>query len=104
MEDLSSTPKKFFNHVFNFEEKSKSEISNILQYALLSVIPLMILNKTMEIYVPNEDESKSTIEIEYSKSLPTTPEIDKSFSDFIQEEKKKKNNLKVSKSANNKKA
>ena len=44
------------------------------------------------------------IEIEYFKSLPTTPEIDKSFSDYFQEEKKKKNNLKVSKSANNKKA
>ena len=42
------------------------------------------------------------IEIEYFKSLPTTPEIDKSFSDFIKAEKKKKNNLKVSKSENKK--
>ncbi len=44
------------------------------------------------------------IEIEYFESLPTTPETDKSFSDYFQEEKKKKNNLKVSKSANNKPA
>lgn len=44
------------------------------------------------------------IEIEYFKSLPTTPEIDKSFSDYFQEQKKKKNNLKLSKNANNKKA
>jgi len=44
------------------------------------------------------------IEIEYFKSLPTTPEIDKSFSDYFQEQKKKKNNLRVSKSENNKKA
>jgi len=29
------------------------------------------------------------IEIEYFKSLPTRPEIDKSFSDYFQEEKKK---------------
>ena len=39
------------------------------------------------------------IEIEYFKSLPTTPEIDKSFSDYFQEEKKKKTNLKLSKRA-----
>jgi hypothetical protein len=44
------------------------------------------------------------IEIEYFKSLPTTPEIDKSFSDYFQEQKKKKNNLKLSKNSNNKKA
>ena len=43
------------------------------------------------------------IEIEYFKSMPTTPEIDKSFSDYFQEQKKKKNNLKLSKSSNNKK-
>lgn len=44
------------------------------------------------------------IEIEYFKSLPTTPEIDKSFSDYFQEEKKKKNNLQKLKSVGNGKA
>lgn len=44
------------------------------------------------------------IEIEYFKSLPTTPETDKSFSDYFQEEKRKKNNLKRSKDVMDKKA
>jgi hypothetical protein len=44
------------------------------------------------------------IEIEYFKSLPTTPEIDKSFSDFIKAEKKKKNMLKRTKGVSDKKA
>lgn len=44
------------------------------------------------------------IEIEYFKSLPTTPETDKSFSDYFQEEKKKKNMLKRTKGVSDKKA
>jgi hypothetical protein len=44
------------------------------------------------------------IEIEYFESLPTTPETDKSFSDYFQKEKKKKNMLKRAKGVSDKKA
>jgi len=36
---------------------------NIIQYALLAIIPIVILNKTMQKYVPEADEQKGTLEI-----------------------------------------
>lgn len=53
----------FFKHVFNFDDNSKSEILNILQYSILAIIPVVILNKTMQKYVPEADEQKSSVEL-----------------------------------------
>jgi len=63
MEDTNSTKKSFIKHVFNFDDDSKSDMINIIQYALLAIIPIVILNKTMQKYVPEADEQKGTLEI-----------------------------------------
>jgi len=69
MESLDETTKKisskigFFKHVFNFEEDSKTDILNIIQYAILSIIPIVILNKLSQKYVPEADEEKGSFEI-----------------------------------------
>lgn len=55
--------KSFFKHVFNFDDDSKSEILNILQYALIAIIPIVLLNKSMSKYVPEADDKKSSLEI-----------------------------------------
>jgi hypothetical protein len=61
--DNSDESKSFFKHVFNFDDDSKSEILNILQYSLVALIPIVILNKTMQRYVPEADDKKSSLEI-----------------------------------------
>jgi hypothetical protein len=61
--DSSDNSKSFFKHVFNFDDDSKSEILNILQYSLIAIIPIVILNKTMQKYVPESDDMKSSLEI-----------------------------------------
>jgi len=53
----------FFKHVFNFDEESKAEMLNIVQYAVLALIPVIILNKLMQRYVPEADDEKSSVEI-----------------------------------------
>ena len=53
----------FFKHIFNFDDNSKSEILNIIQYALISIIPIIILNKLSQRYVPEADEEKGSLEI-----------------------------------------
>ena len=53
----------FVKHVFNFDEESKSEILNIIQYAVLALLPIIILNKVMQKYVPEADDEKKSIEI-----------------------------------------
>ena len=53
----------FFKHVFNFDEDSKTGMLNIIQYAVLALIPVIILNKLMQRFVPEADDDKSSIEI-----------------------------------------
>jgi hypothetical protein len=53
----------FFKHVFNFNQESKDEMLNIIQYAILAIIPVIILNKLMQRFVPEADDEKSSIEI-----------------------------------------
>ena len=53
----------FFKHVFNFNQESKDEMLNIIQFAILAIIPIVILNKLMQRFVPEADDEKSSIEI-----------------------------------------
>lgn len=62
--DISDDSKKnFFKYVFNFDNDSKCEMLNLLQYTLLSIVPIVALNKAMSKYVPEADENKSSAEI-----------------------------------------
>ena len=53
----------FFKHVFNFNEDSKSEMLNIIQYAVLALIPIIIINKAMQRFVPEADDTKKSVEL-----------------------------------------
>jgi hypothetical protein len=55
--------KTFFSHVFSTTEEGKAEILNVLQYSLLGVIPIVILNKCIQRVIPDADSEKSTLEI-----------------------------------------
>ena len=61
--DDGSKSKGFIKHVFNFDDDSKSEMLNIIQYALLAIIPVVALNKSMQKMVPEADENKTSLEI-----------------------------------------
>jgi hypothetical protein len=53
----------FFRYVFNFDDDSKAEFSNAMQYSLLSVIPVILLNKSVNKIIPDVDEEKGSIEL-----------------------------------------
>ena len=61
--DSSDDSKGFLKHVFNFDDDSKYDLLNIIQYAMIALIPVIILNKSMSTYVPEADEKKSSIEL-----------------------------------------
>jgi len=63
MDSSDDSNKNFFKHVFNFDDDSKSDILNIVQYALIALIPVVILNKTLAKYVPEADDRKGSLEI-----------------------------------------
>jgi len=63
MDNSNDENKNFFKHVFNFDDDSKSEMLNIIQYTLLAIIPIILLNKSISKYVPEADEKKGSLEI-----------------------------------------
>jgi len=63
LEDGAKSKLGFFKHVFNMNDDSKANISNIVQYALIAIIPIVILNKTMQKYVPEADDEKGSFEL-----------------------------------------
>jgi hypothetical protein len=69
MESLDETAKNissnmgFFKHVFNFDDDSKSDMLNIIQYAIIALVPIVVLNKVMQKYVPEAEEEKGSVEL-----------------------------------------
>lgn len=66
LDELSKTSHgkpSFMKHVFNFDENSKAEILNIIQYIVLALIPVVIVNKLTQKFVPEADDEKGSIEI-----------------------------------------
>ena len=65
METLTETAKgnTFIKHVFNFDSDSKADLLNIIQYSGLALIPIISLNKLMQVYVPEASDEKGSIEL-----------------------------------------
>ena len=52
----------FLSHVFSSTEEGKAEILNVIQYAFMAIIPIVILNKSIQRFIPEADTEKSTLE------------------------------------------
>ena len=53
----------FFQYVFNFDEDNKAALLNMIQYTILAIIPVLIILKITKHIIPEEDESKGSLEI-----------------------------------------
>jgi len=63
LENTSKSATGFFKHVFHFDEDSKGDMLNIVQYSVLAIVPIVLVNKVMQKYVPEADEEKGSLEI-----------------------------------------
>ena len=50
----------FFSHVFNFEQNSRNEMVNIMQYTVFAIICVTLLNRFIQDYMPEVDKEKGT--------------------------------------------
>jgi hypothetical protein len=57
------SPGEFFNHVFNFDSDNKANMLNLIQYILIGIVPIVLTLKAIKIYIPEEDDTKQTLEI-----------------------------------------
>jgi len=53
----------FFNTVFNMDGDSKAEMLNLVQYIIIAIIPCVFILKSVRYVVPEEDDSKGSIEL-----------------------------------------
>jgi len=60
---IEPTKKTFLGHVFSSSEEGKAEFLNVIQYALMAVIPIVILNKSIQRFIPEADTEKSSLEV-----------------------------------------
>ena len=66
MENLVETKdskKTFLSHVFSNNEEDKGELLNVSQYAVMGVVPIIVLNKTIQRFIPEADPDKSSVEL-----------------------------------------
>ena len=54
---------EFFNHVFNFDSDNKANMLNLIQYIVIGIIPVILILKTIKLYIPEEDDTKGSLEI-----------------------------------------
>lgn len=75
MEDIEnemeggSSENSFLSYMFSMNNNEKGQILNLIQYACLSVIPLIILIKILQIYTPKYNEYKGSVEIMFEVIL-----------------------------------
>tara|TARA_Y100001935_G_C17306936_1_gene512919 strand:- start:1944 stop:2657 length:714 start_codon:yes stop_codon:yes gene_type:complete len=61
---ITSTEKEgFIKYVFDLSDDNKNNIINMIQYALIAIIPIVIILKAIKHFVPEEDETKGSLEI-----------------------------------------
>ena len=53
--------KSFLTHVFSSTDEGRAELLNVVQYAMMSVLPIIILNKINNRFVPEPDTDKFTL-------------------------------------------
>tara|TARA_X000000368_G_scaffold172459_1_gene136009 strand:- start:66 stop:815 length:750 start_codon:yes stop_codon:yes gene_type:complete len=53
----------FIKHVTRFDSDTKSELSNIIQYLVIVIVPFYLLNKGIANIMPEFDEKKGNIEL-----------------------------------------
>jgi len=63
LDNASKTSTGFVKHVFKFDDESKGELLNIIQYAILAIVPIVVLNKVMQKYVPEASDEKGSLEL-----------------------------------------
>lgn len=63
IEESVAPTRSFVQHVFNFDVETKGDLMNLLQYSVLAIIPIVLLNKLIQNYVPEVDEEKGSLEL-----------------------------------------
>ena len=57
------TGNSFVQHVTRFDSETRSELTNLIQYLVIAVVPIYFLNRSINNIIPEFDEKKGNIEL-----------------------------------------
>ena len=57
------TTNSFVQHVTRFDSETRSELTNLIQYLVIAIIPIYFLNRTLNDLIPDFDQNKGNIEL-----------------------------------------
>uniref|UniRef100_A0A6C0BQB3 Transmembrane protein n=1 Tax=viral metagenome TaxID=1070528 RepID=A0A6C0BQB3_9ZZZZ len=60
---VNAPDKSILSSIFSMDAMEKDTLFNLVQYVILSIIPIMLLLRGLTEYIPEEEEHKSSIEI-----------------------------------------
>jgi hypothetical protein len=60
---IGGNSNSFVSYMFSLSEGEKVDLLNMLQYVILAIIPILLLNKLIKTYLPPIDKNKSAIEL-----------------------------------------
>jgi hypothetical protein len=63
VEESTNSAKSFVTYLTRFDNETKNELLNVGQYAMMSILPIALLNKGSQKLFPEVDEEKATFEI-----------------------------------------
>jgi len=53
----------FVKYLFDLDEDNKHELINLVQYAVIALVPILLILKAIKHFIPEEDETKGSLEI-----------------------------------------
>ena len=53
----------FVKYILTFDKEQKTDLMNMIQYSVLAIIPIMLILRSVQALVPEDDESKGSLEI-----------------------------------------
>jgi hypothetical protein len=60
---IGGNSNSFASYMFSLSEGEKVDLLNMLQYVILAIIPILLVNKLIKTYLPPVDRTKSSIEL-----------------------------------------
>jgi hypothetical protein len=64
LQETTEGPKRtFLGHVFSSTQEGKAEFLNVIQYAFMAIVPVVLLNKSIQRFIPEADTEKSPLEL-----------------------------------------
>ena len=63
LDDGKKTVSGFFRNIITYEKDEMGDAMNLVQFTVLAIIPIFVLNKLVQNYIPQVDEEKGSLEI-----------------------------------------